>query len=183
VPLLFPDTTVLINFVLMARVDLFATLVGTNGAWTYTIAEEADRLSATPGLDGLVRFRGILGDPLIPTPNERIHSMLLRSRIAAPHDGAHQHVGEAEALAIMSSRAVHGAFVTDDLGAADVARSPELGIRVYTTGDLICLAVRGKLIDLDTAWDMIDVLRTHGRARGMPAVREQLSQWVYRREG
>jgi hypothetical protein len=44
VPLLFPDTTVLVNFVQMARVDLFAELVGTNGQWTYTIAEEAARL-------------------------------------------------------------------------------------------------------------------------------------------
>jgi hypothetical protein len=179
VPLLFPDTTVLINFVLMARVDLFAELVGSNGAWTYTIAEEANRKSRQPGLDGLNRMRSILGNPLLPSPAERIETIRLRARIAQPKDHPHQHQGEAETIAIMKLRSVVGAFVTDDLSAADLARSPSIGLKVYTTGDLIRLAVRTRRIDLDTAWDMIELLRVHNRARGMPRVRDHLSQWVF----
>lgn len=178
-PLLFPDTTVLINFVVMARVDLFAELVGDNGQWTYTIAEEAVRLSTRPGMEGLQRFRGILGEPLLPSPAERAYALRLRARIASPYDHPQQHHGEAETIAIMDTRAVVGAFVTDDLAAATLARSAGIGLHVYTTGDLIRLAVKTKRIDLDTAWDMIEVLRTHGRARGMPTVRDQLSQWVF----
>ncbi|MEP6480106.1 MAG: hypothetical protein ABJB03_11985 [Rhodoglobus sp.] len=178
-PLLFPDTTVLVNFVLMARVDLLAELVGTNGAWTYTIAEESARQSSNPHLVGLDRMHAILGDPIVPSPVERLETMRLRAKIAKPDDHRSQHLGEAETIAVMTSRAIAGAFVTDDLAAADLARSPEIGLKVYTTGDLIRLAVRAKKIDLDTAWEMINVLRSHQRARGMPAVREQLSQWVF----
>jgi len=179
VPLLFPDTTVLINFVLMARVDLFAELVGSNGTWTYTIAQESERKSAEPGLEGLQRMQGILGIPLLPSPAERIETIRLRARIAKPNDHPHEHQGEAETIAIMSLRSINGAFVTDDLAAADLARAPDLGLRVYTTGDLIRLAVRSSRIDLDTAWDLIEILRTHGRARGMPPIRSLLSQWVF----
>lgn len=178
-PLLFPDTTVLVSFVLMARVDLFADLVGTNGAWTYTIAEEAARKSADPGMDGLQRFRGILGEPLLPSPAERIDTSRYRARIATQGDHPREHLGEAETIAIMVSRRVNGAFVTDDLAAADLARSLDVGIRVYTTGDLIALAVRTKRTDLETAWNMIELLRLHQRARAMPTHRDHLSQWVF----
>lgn len=178
-PLLFPDTTVLVNFVQMARVDLFAELVGENGQWTYTIAEEAARLSSRSGLEGLQRFRGILGDPLIPDQGERAYALRLRARIAAPGDDPRAHQGEAETIAVMHNRAVAGAFVTDDRAAATLARSRAIGLKVYATGDLVRLAVRGRKIDLDTAWDMIEVLRSHGQARGLPPVRDQLKQWVY----
>ena len=180
-PLLFPDTTVLVNFVLMARVDLFAELVRSNGAWTYTIAEEANRLSAAEGMEGLQRIVGILGKPILPTPSERVDALRIRERIAGPGDHPHQHHGEAETIAVMHARSVNAAFVTDDLKAATLARSPDFSLRVYTTGDLIGSAVRSRRIDLDTAWDMIEVLRSHGRARGMPPVRDRLSQWVYRK--
>ena len=178
-PLLFPDTTVLVNFVLMARVDLFAELVGANGAWTYTIAEEAARRSADPGMEGLQRYRSLLGEPILPTPDERAYAFRLRARIAAPGDHPGKHQGEAETISVMSSRNVSGAFVTDDLAAATLAQAPGIELKVYNTGDLIRLAVKAKKIDLDTAWDMIELLRAQGRARGMPAIRDRLSQWVF----
>ena len=180
-PLLFPDTTVLVNFVQMARVDLFAELVSTNGQWTLTIAEEAARLSSRPGLEGLHRFRSLLDDPLIPNPAERAYAFRLRARIAAPGDDPRAHQGEAETIAVMHSQLINGAFFTVDLAAATLARSADIGLKVYTTGDLIRLAVRTNKIDLDTAWGMIEVLRSHGQARGVPVVREQLSQWVFRK--
>lgn len=178
-PLLFPDTTVLINFVLMDRVDLFAELVDGRGAWSYTVAHETDRLSASSGMQALQQFSGILGAPMVPSPTERIDASRLRTRLASPGDDTRQHQGEAETIAIMVSRQVIGAFVTDDLAAAALANSPAIRIKVYTTGDLIKLAVRVKKIDLDAAWDMIEILRSHQRARGMPATRQQLSQWVF----
>ena len=163
----------------MARVDLFAELVGSNGAWTNTVAEEAARLSVNADMEGLQRIRSILGEPILPTLVERAYTLRLRARIAAPADHPQQHLGEAETIAIMHTRSVNGAFVTDDLGAATLARSPEIALIVYSTGDLIRLAVRTRKIDLDTAWDLIEILRRHGRARGLPPVRDRVSQWVF----
>lgn len=177
--LIFPDTTVLVSFARLGRIDLFADLVKSRGVWTVTIAQEVSRHASTPGLEGLHRVRDILGDPVMPTPAERVSGLTLRARIAKPGDGPFAHHGEAETIAVMRSRAPAGLLITDDLAAADLARSSDVNIRVFTTGDLLRLAVKGKLIDLDTLWEMIDILRTHKRARGMPLRRGHLSQWVY----
>lgn len=178
-PLILPDTTVLISFARVARIDLFAELVQSNGAWTYTIAEECARHASEPGLDGLHRVPDILGDPWLPSLAERAAALRLRARIAKPGDPVYLHQGESETIAIMLSRGIKGFFVTDDLAATDLARAPDIGITVYSTADLIRLAVRTKKIDIDTAWDMIELLRSHGRARGMPPMRERLSQWIW----
>lgn len=175
-PLLFPDTTVLISFALADRIEVFAALVGDNGRWTLTIAEEWQK---HPDGQSVGLIESVLGAPIWPDPAERAYALRLRERIARPGDRKESHQGEAETVAVMTSRNIAGAFVTDDLAAADLARSPDIGITVYTTADLIKLAVRVRKMDLASAWEMIDVLRTHGRARGMPAVEQQVSHWVF----
>lgn len=174
--LLFPDTTVLISFALAGRLDLFAEIVGKNGAWTLTIAQEWQRY---PRSEVPINLLEVLGDPIWPAPAERAYALQLRERIARPGDRKESHQGEAETVAVMKSRGIVGGFVSDAIAAADLARSPDIGIPVYTTADLMRLAVRTNRLDLASAWQMIEVLRTHDRARGMPAFEQHVSQWVF----
>ena len=177
--LLFPDNTVLVNFALMGRLDLFAALVDGRGAWTNTIAEECRKGATKPGLESLARMPEILGTPLLPTPAERVATLVFRERLASPGDRPSMHLGESEAMAIIVSRRFKAVFVTDDRGAARLARSDDVGVRTYSTGDLLRLSVKSKLIDLDTGWDLVVLLRAKGRVvPGLPGSRDHYDKWV-----
>lgn len=175
--LLFPDNTVLVNFGLIDRVDLFAELAAGRGAWTHTIAEECARSSRQEGLEALARMPRILGDPLVPTQRERIDMQMLRSELAVPGDPPSRHLGEAEAIAIISARSLSAAFVTDDLGARQVAA--RFSIQVYSTGDLLRLAVKARRLDHESGWGLAVQLRgLERRVPGMPGDRGHYDYWV-----
>jgi predicted nucleic acid-binding protein len=177
--LLFPDNTVLVNFGLLSRVDLFAELVDARGAWTHTIATECERSAQHDDLESLSRMRDILGAPLYPSTRERIDTYSIRARLAAPGDPPTAHLGEAETIAIMLAREIRGAFVTDDRGARRLAEAPDIQIRTYTTGDLLRLAVRASRIDADTCWELLQKLRSLGRRiPGAPGARGDFDHWV-----
>ena len=163
--LLFPDNTVLVNFAHINRVDLLARIVGTNGRWCATVADECASSAREPGLEPMNDVRDIFGKPLFPeTEAEHSDTRMLRLELAMPGDSPHQHLGEAETLAIMTRRGLTAFFVTDDRGAARLAT--RFGVRVYTTWDLLRLIHRVKLVDLDTLWGYVQTL--HGRERGSP---------------
>jgi hypothetical protein len=177
--LLFPDNTVLVNFGLLSRVDLFAELVDGRGAWTHTIATECDRSAQREDLAALARMPDILGTPFYPSQRERIDTFTLRARLAAPGDSPTAHLGEAETIAIMLAREIAGAFVTDDRGARRLAQAPDIQIPTYTTGDLLRLAVRASRIDSDTCWELLQRLRGLGRRiPGVPGARGDFDHWV-----
>jgi hypothetical protein len=132
--LLFPDTTVLINFALVRRMDLFEPAAGGGrGRWCGTVAKECGASAQQPGLQDLGRVPGILGAPLYPeTGAERLEVQHLRTQLASPGDRPTDHLGEAETLAIIISRhELTAFFVTDDRGAAALAVSH--GVPVVTT--------------------------------------------------
>jgi predicted nucleic acid-binding protein len=163
--LLFPDNTVLVNFAHINRVDLLARIVGANGRWCATVAGECARSAREPGLGPLDDVPEIFGKPLFPeTQAEHNDVRVLRLELAAPGDSPHQHLGEAETLAIMTRRCLAAFFVTDDRGAARLATG--FGVRVYTTWDLLRLIHRVKLADPDTLWGYVQTL--HSLGRGSP---------------
>jgi predicted nucleic acid-binding protein len=177
VTLLFPDNTVLVNFAIMGRVDLFADLVDGRGAWTSTIAGECAKSAQISGLESLARMPQILGDPIMPSRSERIDTFALRTRLASPGDHDAKHLGEAEAIAIISARNIAAVFVTDDRAAAVLASSAH--IKTYSTADLVKLAVRAKRIDVDTGWDLLSLLHSRNRrVPGIPATRKSYDRWV-----
>ena len=136
--LLFPDNTVLVNFALIGRMDLLARVAGDGrGRWCGTVAKECEQSALQPGLEALTRARSVLGVPMYPeTGAEFLEVRHLREELAAPGDRPTDHLGEAETLAIIVSRpALRAFFVTDDHGAARLARSR--GIQVITTWDLL----------------------------------------------
>lgn len=160
--LLFPDNTVLVNFALIRRVDVLAQIMVGRAAWVATVASECARSSAEPGLESMAEYPGILGDPLFPqTASEYLQARLLREDLAVPGDGPHQHLGEAETLAIIMTRGMQAVFVTDDRAARRLAAVH--GIVTYTTWDMLKLAGRAKLVDPDALWGYMRTLRGLGR--------------------
>ena len=67
-------------------------------------------------------------------------------------------------------------FITDDTGAKLLAET--LGVRTYSTADLLLLAVRARLLTVDEAWALIAVLRGKRRPTGAaPIDRASFDRW------
>jgi hypothetical protein len=107
-----------------------------------------------------------LGEPLRPDAAELQNMHAFRIQLARPGDPPHKNIGEAETLAIMVNRNMYESrFVTDDHGAMRLAKANK--IAAVSTCDLLKLAVRVNLIDADTCWGYVEVLRRN--ERGLPA--------------
>lgn len=157
-----PDNTVLVNFARIGRMDLLRALVGANGRWCGTVADECNRSALQPDLESLKEAHEIFGDPLLPeTPQEHVDTQVFRSGFARPGDGPTKHLGEAETIAIVVNRKLDASFVTDDEAAA--LRATEQGIRTYTTWHLIRLAIRVGLLPFEEAWVHVIALEGHKR--------------------
>ncbi|MEV8148835.1 hypothetical protein AB0O52_11915 [Arthrobacter sp. NPDC080073] len=160
--LLFPDNTVLINFALINRMDLLSRLANGNGRWCATVEQECLQSAAYEGLVALGDAADIFGDPLFPeTRFEHLNVRTFRDELAEPNDPPHKHLGEAETLAIMSSRNIHGFFVTDDGGARRLAARH--GIQVVDTWKLMHIAIKKGFVDAATVWGYVQTLRASKR--------------------
>lgn len=159
--LLFPDNTVLINFAIINRMELLARLANGNGRWCASVAIECHESSHYPGLGALTGAGAIFGEPLYPEPAEHQDLQLLRQELAGPGDPPGKQVGEAETLAIMTRRRVHGFFVTDDVEATRLAAKYD--VPVVSTWKLLLVAARKKWVDADTLWGYVQTLRDHDR--------------------
>lgn len=149
--LFFPDNTVLINFALIARTDLLERLVDGRGAWSGAVASECARSAREPGLAAMGQAGDIFGEPWHPeTGAEHVEIRTLRDRLAKPGDRPRQHLGEAETLVIIERRSPDAIFVTDDAGAALIAKVR--GVPVTTTWELLKLAARVHFIDGPTTY-------------------------------
>ncbi|MCU1470450.1 MAG: hypothetical protein JWQ39_1599 [Glaciihabitans sp.] len=159
----FADNTALINFCLVGRLDLLERLMNGAGAWTATVRIECEESSRYPGCSDLANVHKFLGEPYTPQTEEELRSVeeaweFLRE----PGDGPEKHLGEAETVAIVTTRDLVAILVTDDTGAMRLAGRH--GIPAATTVDLFILAVKARLLDEQTAWDYICDLRdNHGR--------------------
>jgi len=164
--LLFPDTTVLINFAIINRMDLLQRVTNGRGRWCATVEFECARSAQKPGLGALDEAPGIFGSAWYPqTRAEHVDVQTLRVGLARPGDSRRQHLGEAETLAIMIGRSVDGMFATDDRDAARLASKKQ--ITVISTWDLMRLAARCGFVDADTMWGYLQTLGA--KSRGFPA--------------
>jgi predicted nucleic acid-binding protein len=176
--LVLPDNTVLVNFAHLNRMDLLAKLVKDNGAWCASVATECDQSARVPGLEAMADAYVIFGEPLWPqSPGEFVMTQAFRTRLARPGDSRLRHLGEAETLAIMTSRAIRGIFVTDDSSVIVIAQ--EQGIQVVTTFDLLRVACRAGMVDADTVWSYVQKLRQDRRG-SPPGVydRSTFDKWM-----
>lgn len=161
--LLFPDNTVLINFALINRMDLLTRLANRHGRWCASVASECHASASHAGLGAVTDADAIFGQPLFPDHAELIDARLLRAELASPGDHPHQHLGEAETLAIMLRRRVTGFFVTDDRDASRLAAKH--GVAVTSTWGLLRVASRQCWVDTDTLWGYIQTLGRNDRGR------------------
>lgn len=162
--LLFPDNTVLINFAMLNRMDLLGSLANGNGRWCATVAAECANSTGIVGLGALVDAPSLFGEPLRPDRAELQDAYILRDELAQPGDPRYKHLGEAETVAIMQRRQLHGFFVTDDNDARRMATRH--GVGVTTTWTLLKMAWKMGRVDPDTLWGYVQTL---GRqSRGTP---------------
>jgi hypothetical protein len=174
----FPDTTVLINFAYLHRMDLLERLAK-NPAWCASVADECARSSIEPDLADMSDAQQIFGEPLIPNgPAELLLTQTYRQQLSRPGDPPYKNLGEAETLAIIHSRNIAAVFFTDDAGPAGLLNGlGEHGPTLQTAGtwDLLRVAFRVGFVDSDTLWSYVAVLRSRGRhlPPGMAARRRQ----------
>ncbi|MGW6280539.1 hypothetical protein [Kribbella sp. NPDC055071] len=163
--LFFPDNTVLINFAVIGRVDLLEKLANGNGRWCLSVSQECARSARIDGLSALNGVRDFLGRPLEPTPAELLTTRMLREAMAAPGDRPTKHLGEAETIAILTSRELRSTavFVSDDTGALIHAEAH--GIKIADTWDLLLLAERVGMISAEVHAQYVAALRSADRHR------------------
>ncbi|MDO9395063.1 MAG: hypothetical protein Q7T71_00815 [Herbiconiux sp.] len=163
---LFPDTTVLVNFAHVNMMGALEAMFAGRAMWGATGAAECARSAEVEGLEVLREAIRFLGEPLRPdTVEEHLLVTRLRTQLSGPGDGPRKNLGEAETLALIQLRpALRGVFVTDDTGAIRAATA--MGMRVYTSADLFALAAVTQQCTIDEAWNLMMVLR--GIPRHLP---------------
>jgi predicted nucleic acid-binding protein len=158
----FADTTVLINFALIDRLDLLARLVGSNGRWTATVASEWETSAEWAGFDDRGVLATILGSPIAPqSADELMLTQTIRERLRVPGDPDYRHLGESETLAIIASRGLDAHLCTDDTGARRQAR--QMSIDTVSTALLLVLAAKAGFVDPQECWDHFTELAGFGR--------------------
>jgi predicted nucleic acid-binding protein len=175
--LLFPDTTVLVNFAIINRMDLLARLANGNGQWCATVATECAMWSTEPHLVTLRAAREIFGPPLRPTGPELQDTQALRYELARPGEPPTRHLGEAETIAIVTRRQLRCFFATDDNEASRLAARN--GVPVASTWSLLKAAHRTQLLDADTFWGYAQTLRAYnGHAPRVTQDRPSFDKWL-----
>ncbi|OLT18807.1 hypothetical protein BJF80_14600 [Serinicoccus sp. CUA-874] len=159
VPLVFPDTTVLINFALCDQMELLAELVNGRASWTASVATECNDQAQDWDLPKMLDAHTIFGTPLVPNgTKEHLEITGHQAYFRQPGDGPRKHLGESETLAIIDCRRIESVFVTDDRKVPDRAVSHNVQVHCITTWDLVRLAVRTKKCTTQTAMSMREVL-------------------------
>jgi predicted nucleic acid-binding protein len=156
----FADNTVLVSFAHINRIDLLRNLVKDSGRWCPTVRGECRRSAQQPGLQSLSQAEQLLGTPIAAIGDEMSQAFTLRDQMAAPGDNRYKHLGEAETLAIMTSRFQNSVFLTDDRRARDIAQA--LDIDVASTWRLLYLACRAEYADEIEIMDFLKQLRHRG---------------------
>ena len=173
----FPDTTVLVNFGLIKRVDLLELLLK-DPRWCLTVSRECKQSFGVLGLTSYPAVRALFGDPVLPSQAEMIDASALRDQMASPDDKPSAHSGEAETITVAKRRFAKVIFATDDLGAAAAARRE--GIAAVNTWQLLRAAMHKGFIDEDQAWAAAVTLRANARGwiKGVGPSRTEFLAWL-----
>ncbi|MEL4503660.1 hypothetical protein AAEX63_02000 [Luteococcus sp. H138] len=152
--LIFPDTTVLVNFALIDRMDLLEQIVNGRGTWCGTVSEECARRAERMELPEMLRSTQIFGEPvrLVTRAEFDDYQLNLDWFASVSTDPNAGHEGESETLAIMINRKESGLMVTDDTSVpkrVEVLQAQQR-ISVCTTWDLLRIALwRGQIEETD----------------------------------
>lgn len=186
--LVFPDTTVLINFGLVEEMPLLDTLVAGNGSWSATVASECDDQAVKLNLPRMSEAHTIFGQPLrLVTQAEYLDFRLNQDYFRqASSDPSASHAGESETLAILTSRSIKSVLVSDDTGVPLRIASLDVHPTIQTTTSWHFFRIahwKGHITEA-RLWEIRSILLAKGR--GCPIeVRKQarFAQWVKRPPG
>ena len=96
--MLFPDTTALINFATIERMDLLEKIAAER-AWCGSVSDECSAWAGEPDLSSIRRAWDIFGEPLRPdTPVEHLTTRTYYERLRVPGEPRTKNLGEAETL-------------------------------------------------------------------------------------
>ena len=195
-PFFFPDNTVLINLAILDRVDLLSWFLRGRGRWCASVEWEwrqsVEKLDLQSVNDAVHR---ICGNVLHPTPREHLDIDNLVRDLKAPTDPPDRHRGEAETVVLISSRVALGGsvFISDDMGALQLAERKLIDTRRYTTVDILVRAEIAGRITTEQAHDFLRRLRqkerrvrpadTAGYDRSVAALRAALARSKGLRDG
>lgn len=178
--LLFPDTTVVINFALCDAMDLLERLMASRGRWCAGVAAECDHRAAEDGLPEMLKAHDIFGVPLRPeSPREHMAVRMNQDYFLKPGDGRRMHLGESETLAILTERGLHARFFTDDTHVPRRAKSQ--GVICLTTWDLLRVALLGDYVTADQVREYRRILLNHRRVH-LAHIRDpqRFEEWLAR---
>lgn len=140
----FPDNTVLINFHLIKRFHVLASLVR-SPTWVATVRGECwNSNNYYPGL--FEASCELFGNAQYPTAAQHVDIHVLRQNLADPADDhSNKHLGEAETIVIASSPPFkRSRFLTDDLDAKKAGATA--GLTCFGTLDLLAAAEKVEVI-------------------------------------
>jgi len=154
--------------------DLLQSLLKGSGRWCHTVRRECRKSAQEPELQSLSQAEQILGKAIKPVGNESLEALKLRQQMAAPNDPRYRHMGEAETIAIMSSRFSDAVLMTDDRHATEIAKAQ--GLRVASTWKLLYLVCAAGLA---TEMEVLGFLKDL-RHRGAPVLGSisELRSWM-----
>ena len=141
----FPDTSLLMNFAAVSRIDLVREVVKDRGCWTEAIRDEVQRWcqeSRYQALAGVFDF--MPPEPHIARSEEMATGEEIRRRLAKPGDPRSQHWGECETLAVIHHRYNEKTVLVLSEDAGVLAECRHQGVETVTTKVLLELAaIRG----------------------------------------
>jgi predicted nucleic acid-binding protein len=147
----FPDTTVLLNFAAIRRLDLLECYLTGRGRMTQAVRAEVKRSTAYAPQLSMLDVAETFGQVIELSSTEDLRGVVaMRRRFAVPGDPATKHLGESETLHVMTTRPEYhvSRFVTEDRAAQRVAEN--LGVLVHTTmGVFRELVARGEVTEAD----------------------------------
>ena len=143
----FPDTTVLINFAVIGRLDLLIAYLSGRGRMTQAVQAEVRKSSRmVPRLSEFDTV-AVCGPAIALNAPADVQSVAnIRKRFAALNDPPTKHLGESETIHVMQSRSEYSLsrVVTEDRDAYRVASA--LGLLTHNTMEVFQdLVARGEL--------------------------------------
>lgn len=162
--LIFPDTSVAIDFAIVDRIDLLTGWLRGRGAVCEAVRLEIlDNSNSLPSVDDLI---AALGDPIELTEEEWGWAEDMRIvRLGGSSAKPREHLGEAHTIALIASRRDElgdATWIADDCDSREFAG--EKGIRVMDFVSVLQEVIVEGEISVDDAWDLWQ--RCYGHERG-----------------
>ncbi|MDR7161390.1 hypothetical protein J2X42_004122 [Arthrobacter sp. BE255] len=145
VEFIFPDTSLLMNFAAVNRVDLVSAIVEGRGSWTEAIRDEVQRWSLETKYQPLTQVFGFMPEePHVARAEEMMTGEGIRRRLAKPGDPRSQHWGECETLAVIQHRYAGKTVLVLSEDGGVLTECRRLGVDTVTTRLLLeAVATRG----------------------------------------